>query len=64
MKTLSGILTGGEKVKTTGNSRDLGHGHQLEVIYSDESKGFVHWEDIEFDDSENCYKIASEFVGL
>lgn len=47
--TLSG---NGERVTLTENSRDLGHGKQIEVIYSDETKGWAHEEDL----------IAREFV--
>lgn len=55
MKT--GILNiNGEKVTLTGNIRDLGHGKQLEVIYSDGSKGFEHYEDIEDAPTKNIMK--------
>ena len=40
------FTTSGEKVELTGGSRDLGHGEQLEVIYSDKSKGWEHKEDL------------------
>lgn len=43
------LNTNGEKVTLTGNFRDLGHGRQLEVIYSDGSKGYEHYEDLEDD---------------
>ena len=36
----------GEKVTLTGKSRDLGHGKQLEVIYSDDSQGWEHESDL------------------
>jgi hypothetical protein len=52
MHDLQGILKNGERVTlkgSQGNYRDLGHGHQLEVFYSDGSTGFEHWEDIQFD---------------
>lgn len=38
----------GERVRTTGEKRNLGHGHQNEVIYSDDSTGWEHIEDLEF----------------
>ena len=50
MKNLKGITQSGEIVSLTGEFRNLGHGHQLEVVYQDGSKGFEHWEDIQFDD--------------
>ena len=37
----------GEKVQVTGNTRNLGHGEQVEVIYSDGSKGWEHIEDLQ-----------------
>lgn len=43
MKTTTYTLnTNGESVTLTGRTRDLGHGKQLEVIYSDGSLGFEH----------------------
>lgn len=41
------LNTNGEKVTLTGNFRDLGHGKQLEVIYTDGSKGFEHYGDLD-----------------
>ena len=36
----------GERVELTGNTRNQGHGEQVEVIYSDGSKGWEHLEDL------------------
>ena len=36
----------GEKVELTGNTQNLGHGNQLEVIYSDGSYGYEHSSDL------------------
>jgi hypothetical protein len=38
----------GEKVKVTKKTRDLGHGKQAEVIYSDKSRGWEHIEDLNY----------------
>lgn len=46
MKTKQKFTTSGEKVTLTGNERDLGHGKQLEVVYSDGSKGWEHEQDL------------------
>ena len=40
------FTSSGERVRLTGVFRDLGMGEQLEVIYSDGSKGFEHEEDL------------------
>ena len=40
------LACNGERVTLTENSRDLGHGKQIEVIYSDETKGWAHEEDL------------------
>lgn len=50
MENFTGITQSGEKVVLTGEFRDLGHGHELEVTYADGSKGFEGWEAIQFDD--------------
>lgn len=36
----------GERVTLTDNSRNLGHGLQIEVIYQDSTKGWEHEEDL------------------
>ncbi len=36
----------GEIVTLTDNSRNLGHGKQIEVIFSDGTKGWAHEEDL------------------
>jgi hypothetical protein len=36
----------GEKITLTGKTRNLGHGEQAEVIYSDGSTGWEHIEDL------------------
>lgn len=36
----------GERVTLTESTRDLGHGLQIEVIYSDTTKGWEHEEDL------------------
>lgn len=36
----------GEKVQVTNEKRDLGNGEQVKVIYSDNSEGFEHIEDL------------------
>ena len=40
------IAISGEKVTLTDQTRDLGHGLQILVIYSDESTGYEHTEDL------------------
>lgn len=45
MKTA--ILNGGEKVTVTEETRNLGHGEQVKVIYADGSEGFEHIEDLD-----------------
>ena len=42
------LTNSGERVRTTGEKRNLGHGYQNEVIYSDDSTGWEHVEDLEF----------------
>ena len=37
----------GEKVTVTEETRDLGHGEQVRVIYSDGSEGWEHVEDLQ-----------------
>lgn len=37
---------GGERVLLTDNTRDVGHGLQIEVVYQDGSKGWEHDEDL------------------
>ena len=39
-------LQSGEKVSVTSESRNLGHGIQFKVIYSDLSSGWEHVEDL------------------
>ena len=36
----------GEKVQLTENTRNVGHGNQVEVIYSDGSTGWEHVADL------------------
>lgn len=36
----------GEQVQVTEEKRNLGHGEQVRVIYSDESEGWEHIEDL------------------
>lgn len=43
------LTTNGEVVTLTSEKRDIGHGLQLEVIYSDGSKGWEHQEDLQID---------------
>jgi hypothetical protein len=40
------LLSNGETVTVTENTRNLGHGEQVEVIYSDSTKGWEHIEDL------------------
>ena len=40
------IANNGERVVLTNNTRDLGHGVQIEVIYQDGTKGWEHEEDL------------------
>lgn len=40
------LANNGERVTLTKNERDLGYGKQIEVIYSDGSKGWEHEEDL------------------
>jgi hypothetical protein len=44
MKTL--LVTNGEMVETTNETRNLGHGKQIKVIYSDGSDGWEHIADL------------------
>jgi len=41
------LITNGEMVEVTDNTRDLGHGEQVEVIYQDGSIGWEHIEDLQ-----------------
>ncbi len=40
------LVTNGEIVTVTENTRNLGYGEQVEVIYSDNSKGWEHIKDL------------------
>ena len=40
------FLASGEAVQLTEETRDLGHGTQVKVIYSDGSEGWEHPEDL------------------
>jgi len=40
------LVTNGETVTVTEETRDLGHGVQVKVIYSDGSQGWEHPEDL------------------
>ena len=40
------VASNGERVVLTDNTRDLGYGVQIEVIYQDETKGWEHDEDL------------------
>lgn len=52
------LASNGERVTLTENSRDLGHGKQIEVIYQDNSKGWEHEEDlIDRDQDELTYDV-------
>jgi len=42
-----GFVNGGERVTITDEKRNIGHGEQVKVIYSDDSTGWHHVEDIE-----------------
>jgi len=44
MKTM--YKTTGERVVLTGESRNVGHGEQIEVAYSDGSTGWEHEADL------------------
>lgn len=44
MKTM--YISSGEKVQVTEETRDYGHGEQVKVIYSDNSEGWEHAEDL------------------
>ncbi len=43
---MKATLTNGERVLLTDNTRNLGHGLQIEVLYSDGSKGWEHEDDL------------------
>lgn len=43
---LEKITVNGEKVITTDETRNLGHGEQVRVIYSDGSGGWEHTKDL------------------
>jgi hypothetical protein len=45
MKTM--YTNSGEKVEVTEKTRDLGHGKQAYVIYSDGSEGWEHLENLQ-----------------
>lgn len=45
MKTM--YTNSGEKVQVTDETRNLGHGEQVKVIYSDNSEGWEHIEDLQ-----------------
>lgn len=45
MKTM--YTNSGEKVQVTDEKRALGHGEQVKVIYSDNSEGWEHIEDLQ-----------------
>lgn len=40
-------IASGEKVQVTGETRNLGHGEQVKVIYSDGSGGWEHLDDLQ-----------------
>lgn len=40
------LVSNGEIVEVTNQTRDLGHGKQALVIYQDGSEGWVHVEDL------------------
>jgi hypothetical protein len=40
------LASNGEVVIVTEKTRNLGHGEQVEVIYSDSTKGWEHIEDL------------------
>jgi hypothetical protein len=40
------LASSGEVVVVTEKTRNLGHGEQVEVIYSDSTKGWEHIEDL------------------
>ena len=40
------LATNGEMVTPTKETRDLGHGKQVKVVYSDGSTGWEHVEDL------------------
>lgn len=42
------LTTNGERVTVLDETRNLGHGEQVKVIYSDRSEGWEHIEDLEF----------------
>lgn len=44
MKTM--YTNSGEKVQVTEDSRNLGHGKQVKVIYSDDSEGWEYLDDL------------------
>jgi hypothetical protein len=45
-------------VETTGETRNLGHGLQLEVVYNDGTKGWEHVEDLEIPAAiKNCVDL-------
>lgn len=41
------LITNGEMVTVTEEARNLGHGTQVRVIYSDNSIGWEHIEDLQ-----------------
>ena len=40
------LITNGEMVTVTDEKRNLGHGKQVKVVYSDGSTGWEHVEDL------------------
>lgn len=43
------LHTNSDTVTPTGKTRDIGHGQQLEVTYSDGSSGWEHYQDVRGD---------------
>jgi len=50
----------GEEVIPTGKTRNLGHGWQIEVTYTDGSTGYEHFQDVEGYDSPMFNFIAGD----
>lgn len=62
MKNTFKFTASGEKVQVTEETRDLGHGDQIKVIYSDGSLGWEHTEDLQRDGIKT-YKVTGKTNG-
>ena len=57
------LANDGERVALTDNTRNLGHGLQIEVIYSDNSKGWEHEDDLIDREEDENITVKDEIFG-